>query len=180
MKKAILPLFFLAIAGFAANAQKVYATKTGQIKFNASSPIEKIEAVNNQVDSKFVDKTGQIVFSALIKSFKFENQLMEDHFNENYLESSKIPKAEFRGFISNIASVDFTKDGKYPVTVEGILNLHGVQQKVSTSGTLEIVGGKPVIVGVFKVKIKDYGITGLYIGDKIASEAEISVNCKYE
>ena len=77
MKKAILPLFFLAIASIAANAQKVYATKTGQIKFNASSPIEKIEAVNNQVDSKFVDKTGQIVFSVLIKSFKFDNQLME-------------------------------------------------------------------------------------------------------
>ncbi len=180
MKKSILPLFFLAITGIAANAQKVYATKTGQIKFNASSPIEKIEAVNNQIDSKFVDKTGQIVFSVLIKSFKFENQLMEDHFNENYLESSKIPKAEFRGFISNIASVNFGKDGKYAITIEGTLNLHGVPQKVSASGTLEITGGKPVISGIFKVKIKDYGITGLYIGDKIANEAEISVNCKYE
>ncbi|MGZ4000081.1 MAG: YceI family protein, partial [Mucilaginibacter sp.] len=58
--------------------------------------------------------------------------------------------------------------------------LHGVSQKVTTTGVMEIAGGKPTISGTFKVKIKDYGITGLYIGEKIANEAEISVNCKYE
>ena len=173
-------LLILVCASFTLHAQKIFSTKTGQIKFNASSPLEKIEAVNNQVDSKMVDKTGQIVFSALIKSFKFENQLMEDHFNENYLESSKIPKADFKGYITNASAVYFSKDGKYPITVEGTLTIHAVSQKVSTTGLLDIVGGKPAINGVFKIKIKDYGITGSYIGGKIANDAEITINCKYE
>ncbi|MGZ3750102.1 MAG: YceI family protein [Mucilaginibacter sp.] len=179
MKKTTL-LLILVISSFASQAQKLFSTKTGQIKFNASSPLEKIEAVNNQVDSKMIDKTGQIVFSVLIKSFKFENQLMEDHFNENYMESSKIPKADFKGYVTNVSSVNFAKDGKYPVTVEGTLTIHDVSQKVSTTGFIEIVSGKPVINGTFKVKIKDYGITGSYIGGKIANEAELTINCKYE
>ncbi len=179
MKKVTI-LLVLLFTCFALQAQKIFATKTGQIKFNASSPLEKIEAVNNQVDSKMVDKTGQIVFSVLIKSFRFENQLMEDHFNENYLETSKIPKADFKGFISNITTVDFSKEGRYQIELNGTLTIHGVSQKVSTTGTLTIVGSKPTITGIFKIKIKDYGITGLYIGDKIASEAEINVKCEYQ
>jgi len=179
MYKAIT-LSFLLCAGFTLQAQKLFSTKTGQIKFNASSPLEKIEAINNQVDSKMIDKTGQIVFSVLIKSFKFENQLMEDHFNENYLESSKIPKADFKGYITNVSTIDFSKDGNYPINLEGTLTLHGVAQKISVPGTMIITAGKPVIGGAFKIKIKDYGVTGLYIGDKIASEAEITVKCEYE
>ena len=162
------------------NAQKVFATKTGQLFFNATGSIVKIVAVNNQVDSKFVDATGQIIFGVLIKGFKFENQLMEDHFNENYMESTQYPKADFKGFIKNIKEVNFAKDGKYPIAIEGNLTIHGVTQKVGTAGTLEVVQGKPTIIGEFSVKIKDYGIKGLYIGDKIANEAKINVNCKYQ
>ncbi len=180
MMNKVFLFLFLVVAGFTAQAQKILSTKSGQVKFNASSPLEKIEAVNNQVDSKMVDKTGQIVFSILVKSFKFENQLMEDHFNENYMESSKIPKADFKGYITNIATVNFSKDGKYPITVDGTLTIHGVSKKVSTTGSMDIKGGKPIITGVFKIMIKDYGITGSYIGGKIANEAEINVNCKYE
>ena len=171
-------LFVIVSLGL--HAQKLYSTKTGHITFNASSPLEKIVAVNNQVDSKMVDKTGQIVFSALIKSFKFENQLMEDHFNENYLESSKIPKADFKGFITNITTVNFSKDGSYNISFDGTLTIHGMSQKITTNGILTITGGKPAIAGTFKIRIKDYGIEGLYIGGKIAAEAEIDVNCKYE
>ena len=178
--KKISFILFLVLASLTSQAQKLFSTKTGQVKFNASSPIEKIAGVNNQVDSKMVDKTGQIVFSVLVKSFKFENQLMEDHFNENYMESSKFPKADFKGFITNIAAVDFSKDGKYNITVEGNLTIHGVTQKVQTTGTLTMAGGKPTVMGVFKIKIKEFGISGLYIGDKIANDAEITVDCKYE
>jgi hypothetical protein len=179
MKK--FPLYILLLfVGSAVNAQKIFSTKTGQIKFNASTALENVAAVNNQVDSKMLDKTGQIVFSVLIKGFKFENQLMEDHFNENYMESSKIPKAEFKGYITNISTVNFSKDGAYNVTLDGTLTMHDVSQKLSASGTLAITNGKPRITGTFKIKIKDYGIAGLYIGEKIASEPEISVNCKYD
>jgi YceI-like domain len=161
-------------------AQKVYATKTGQLFFNATGGLEKIAAINNQVDTKFVETTGQIIFGVLIKGFKFENQLMEDHFNENYMESTQFPKADFKGYIKNIKEVDFTKDATYPIQIEGTLTIHGTPQKVSTNGTLQINEGKPAIVGEFSVKIKDYGIKGLYIGEKIANEAKIKVNCKYQ
>ena len=180
MKKIIIVLAILVLGGsFQLRAQKIFATKTGQLFFNATGGIEKIAAVNNQVDSKFVDATGQLIFGVLVKGFKFENQLMEDHFNENYMESSQFPKADFKGYIKNIKEVDFSKEGKYPIAIEGNLTIHGVTQKVSTAGTLEVAQGKPTIIGEFSIKIKDYGIKGLYIGDKIASEAKIKVNCKY-
>jgi len=162
-----------------AHAQKVFATKSGQIYFNATGALVKIAAVNNQVDSKFVDATGQIIFGVLVKGFKFENQLMEDHFNENYMESTQFPKADFKGYITNIKEINFSKDGAYPIQVDGVLTIHGVSQKTSTKGTLTLAQGKATIAGDFSVKVKDYGITGLYIGEKIASEATIKLNCKY-
>lgn len=161
------------------NAQKIYATKAGQILFNASGGAEKIAAANNQVDTKFGEATGQIIFAVLIKGFKFENQLMEDHFNENYMESTKFPKADFKGYIKNIKDINFAKDGKYPANFEGDLTIHGTTNKVSTKGEVEVVQGKPIISGDFSIKLSDYGIKGSYIGDKIAGEVKIKVNCKY-
>ena len=188
IKKLVASVFVLTLIVYnmqtvnaqTASAQKVYATKTGQIFFNATGTAIQIAGVNNQVDSKFVDATGQIIFGVLVKGFKFENQLLEDHFNENYMESSQFPKADFKGYIKNIKEINFTKDGTYPITIEGSLTIHGTSQKVSTNGTLLIAEGKPTITGEFSIKIKDYGVKGLYIGDKISNEAKIKVNCKYQ
>lgn len=183
MKTSITKISLLIVIIFSAltsEAQKVYATKTGQTAFNASSPIEKIAAVNNQTDSKFVADNGQVVFAVLIKGFKFENQLMEDHFNENYMESTKLPKANFQGYITNIKEVNFAKDGSYPVKLDGKLTLHGVTNEVSAAGTMKVAGGVPEMEGTFKIKLKDYNVTGLYIGEKIAPEVAITVKCKYQ
>ena len=188
IKKLVASVFVLTLIVYnmqtvnaqTASAQKVYATKTGQIFFNATGTAIQIAGVNNQVDSKFVDATGQIIFGVLVKGFKFENQLLEDHFNENYMESSQFPKADFKGYIKNIKEINFTKDGTYPITIEGSLTIHGTSQKVSTNVTLLIAEGKPTITGEFSIKIKDYGVKGLYIGDKISNEAKIKVNCKYQ
>ncbi len=183
MKTSMTKISLLVVILFSAltsEAQKVYATKTGQTAFNASSPIEKIAAVNNQTDSKFVADNGQVVFAVLIKGFKFENQLMEDHFNENYMESTKLPKADFKGYITNIKEVNFSKDGSYPVKLDGNLTLHVVTNKVAAAGTMKITGGVPEMEGTFKIKLKDYNVTGLYIGEKIAPEVAITVKCKYQ
>lgn len=177
MKKILLSIAFLSYTCYG-NAQ-LFSTKTGQIFFNATGGDVKIAAVNNQTDSKFVGTTGQIVFGVLIKGFKFENQLMEDHFNENYMESTQFPKAEFKGYITNIKDVNFAKDGDYPIMVEGNITLHGTTNNVSKEGVMQINGGKPNITGTFKIPIKQYGIKGSYIGDKIALEATIKLNCKY-
>lgn len=183
MKTSMTKITLLAVillSAVSTQAQKVYATKTGQIFFNATGGIEKIAAVNNQTDSKFVADNGQVVFAVLVKGFKFENQLMEDHFNENYMESTKLPKADFKGYITNIKEVNFAKDGTYPVKLEGNLTVHGVTNKVSTNGTMKFAGGVPEMEGTFKIKLKDYNVTGLYIGEKIAPEVTITVKCKYQ
>jgi polyisoprenoid-binding protein YceI len=104
---------------------------------------------------------------------------MEDHFNENYMESTKFPKADFKGFITNIKEVNFAKNGDYPIVVEGTLTIHGVGNKTATKGIISIQNGVPVIKGEFAVSLKQYGIKGSYIGDKIASDASIKLNCKY-
>jgi polyisoprenoid-binding protein YceI len=180
MKKIILIASLVVISFTNAISQKVYATKTGQISFDATGTcVDAIKAVNNQVDSKFVDKTGQIVFSVLIKGFKFANALMEDHFNENYMESTKFPKADFKGFITNISSVNFAKDGTYEVTAKGTLTIDGKSKEITYTGTLTIENGKPTIKSNFKVTLLDF-IHGSYIGSQIASEAKATLVCKYE
>lgn len=180
MKKIFLSLLAVA-ALFIAQAQpKTYSTKSGVIKFFSNSPLEKIEGVNSQTICKLNSADGQIVFLMLIKGFKFDNSLLEDHFNENYMESTKFPKADFKGSIAEIGKVNFAKDGVYNVTVSGDLTIHGVTKKVSENGTITVKGGKVQLNSVFKVKIKDYNIKGEYIGDKIANEVEVTVNCKLD
>ena len=177
--KIILSLGIVMIA-FAGQAQKIYSTKTGQLQFDASSPLEKIKGVNNQVDSKFNPANGQIVVAALIQSFNFENQLMEDHFNENYMESTKFPKADFKGYITDIANIDFSKSGNYPVTVDGTLTIHGQGKKINQKGELIIQNQEVTLTGEFNIQIKDFGIKGAYIGEKIAADANIKLNIKYQ
>lgn len=89
MKKLIFSIALIMLIQYTVSAQQLLSTKSAQVKFNATGGIEKIAATNNEADCKFLTNTGQIVFSILIKGFRFENQLMEDHFNENYLESTK-------------------------------------------------------------------------------------------
>ncbi|MEO0471941.1 MAG: YceI family protein, partial [Bacteroidota bacterium] len=141
MKKSIiLTLSFLCIA-FALQAQK-YMTRTGHIKFESETPLEKIEADNNQVSSILNTENGEMVFAVLMKSFQFEKALMQEHFNEKYVESEKFPKSTFKGKIKDIAGVDFTKDGVYEVQVEGELSLHGITKSVNTPGSIEVKDGK--------------------------------------
>lgn len=179
MKKFLLSISVVAMLSATAQ-EKVYSTKSGIVKFFSNSPLEKIEAVNSQTTCKLSDKSGQLGFLMLIKGFKFDNSLMQDHFNENYMESSKFPKADFKGVVTNIASVNFTKDGNYPVTVDGSLTIHGVTKKITEKGFVEIKGGKVSLKSTFGVKIKEYGITGKYIGEKIANEVEVTVACKLD
>ena len=112
-----------------ADAQKIYATRNGKISFSAPSD-DDVKAVNNEVTSRIADN-GQITFSLLIKGFKFKLAEMQEHFNDQYLESNKFPRADFKGNIVNVSDVNFSKDGSYKVSVKGDLTLHGVTKPVS-------------------------------------------------
>jgi polyisoprenoid-binding protein YceI len=161
--------------------QNYYMTRSGQISFFSKTPMENIEAINNEVNSMINTATGEIVFAVLIKSFRFEKALMEEHFNENYMESSKIPKATFQGKITNLPFVDFTKEGSYAATAEGDLTLHGVKQPIKATGTMTIKNGKAYLISEFTIRLDDYKIERpSLVAEKIAETIAIKINCQYE
>lgn len=179
--KKILVLIFFIIVGVSGFSQTVYMTRSGQISFFSKTPMENINGINNEVTSMLDPGKRDLVFAVLIKSFRFEKALMEEHFNENYLESTKFPKATFQGKITNASSVNFTKDGSYPATVEGDLTMHGVKQRQTASGIITVANGKISAVSTFIIKLADYKIERpSLVVDKISETIEIRVNCQYE
>ncbi len=179
MKKILFALLFLA-SGQLATAQKVY-TKNGTISFFSKTEMEDIKAENNQVMSVLNLQTGELQFSLLIKNFHFPKALMEEHFNENYLESEKYPKSTFKGQVTDIAKVKLSADGTYPVTVSGELTMHGVTNKVTTKGTITVKAGKATGHSVFTVALADYKIEVPKLVEKnISKTIEITVHSLYD
>lgn len=178
MKRLVLSILILNFF-FALNAQK-FMTKNGFISFYSYTPLEEIKAENNQVVGILDTSTGEMVYQVLIKSFHFPRSLMEEHFNENYMESDKIPKANFKGKITNLSSVDFTKNGTYNVTVEGDLTIHDVTNKITTKGTLEVADGGINADSKFNLVPEDYKITipGI-VRDKINKSMEVTLQMKF-
>lgn len=180
MKKQALLAFaiFLNIGLF---AQDIYFTKTGTIIFDGKTPFETIYAENNQVTSFLKTTNGELNFAALIKSFQFKNALMGEHFNENYIESSKYPKAVFKGKIVNWVNIDLSKKEVQKANIEGELTLHGVTKKIIADATLQ--PQKENIAGTcsFTVNPEEFGIRiPNIVRDKIAKEMTISVHVNYE
>src|SRR5215210_8582560 len=117
MKKATVLVLGLVFAASGVFAQDKFFTKSGKISFYSKASLENIEAHNKTVTCVLDTKSGNLQFAVLMKAFEFEKALMQEHFNENYVESHKFPKAEFKGQLSNNSEVNYGKDGKYPVTV---------------------------------------------------------------
>lgn len=179
MKNKLILLLVIVIT-INAKAQ-VNFTRNGKVTFYSKAPIENIEAINNEMSSFLNTKNGEMVFVVLIKSFKFKKALMEEHFNENYMESNTFPKANFKGNITDVSKVNFDKDGIYPVNVKGDLTIHGVTKTVEAPGTVSISQGNIQASSKFKVAIKDYNIkVPSTLVNNIAENVEITVDCKYE
>jgi polyisoprenoid-binding protein YceI len=178
MKRLTFLILFLSVA-FTVNAQK-YITRDGYISFYSHTAVEDIKGDNNQVASVFDISTGELVFQVLIKSFHFDRALMEEHFNENYMESDKYPKSTFKGKISNLAEVNFSNNGTYKVKVEGDLTIHGVTNKISAEGILEVIKGGINASSKFNINPEDYkiNIPGV-VSDKINKNLEVTVSMKY-
>lgn len=181
MKTPITVLFVALLAPLAMNAQERYATRSGHIKFFSSTPMENIEADNNKVSSVF-DATGSAIeFAALIKAFAFDKALMQEHFNENYMESNTHPKATFKGKVSGLPAGATAKPGAYEVTAAGDLTIHGVTKPVTVPGTITVnADGTLKLDGKFNVKPEDHGIKipGM-VRDNIAKEIEVTVAMAY-
>jgi hypothetical protein len=180
MKKIILSVFILILLTNL-SAQK-YFSKDAKINFSATSSLEKIEGSNTKGTLVIDGATNKLEAAVLVKGFHFEKALMEEHFNENYMESGKFSKATFAGEITDMKTVNMAKDGDYKVNVKGKLTMHGVTKDITTTATITVKGGT-IAAGKtsFKVLVGDYGIAipGA-VKDKIAKEAKIDVEANLQ
>lgn len=173
-------LVVILLIGVQAVFGQKYISKDGHIWFNASTPLENVEAHNHQVASIIDEATGELVFNVLIKSFEFKATLMQEHFNENYMESGKFPKALFKGKITNLSAVNFTKDGSYNVDISGDITIHGVTKPLTTKSVLVIKSGKITGTSKFILQPKDFDIViPKLVEGKIAKEIETNVDITY-
>ncbi len=156
-------------------------TGSGEIKFEASMPsFEEITAKNNTASCLFDTATGEMAVLALVKGFRFKIPLMEEHFNENYIESYQFPKATFKGKVTNFVAskVSATKTN---FDVEGDLTLHGVTKKVKSKITFLQSGEKLIASCKFRIKTSDYNIKiPSVVKSKIAESVEIDLKFDLE
>ena len=172
MKQILFSGIFFILFTCTAFAQKHY-TKNGSISFFSKTSLENIRADNNQVLAVLNIQTGDIQFSLLVKNFHFSKALMEEHFNENYMESEKFPFATFKGKVKE--TIDYTKNGTSNVTMEGTLDMHGVSLPRTITGTLTVKDGTIIMDSKFDVKVADHKIKvpSLYV-EKIAEVIKVT------
>lgn len=175
MKKGII-LGMCLLMGNVIFSQKMM-TRAGEVKFEASMPaFEEIAGTNSTVSCIFDETTSDFVALVLVKAFKFKSPLMEEHFNENYLESSKFPKATFKGKILNFDASKLAAT-KTNYELEGELTMHGVTKKIKTKISLAKNAGKINAQSVILVKPQDYAIEiPSLVKGKIAENAKVSIN----
>lgn len=153
-----------------------YYSKTGKVTFISDAPLEKIEAHNNNGYVAFDSNTGNIEWSVLIKGFEFVKALMQDHFNENYMESQKFPKGLFKGTILNLKDINLQKDGEYNVNVKGELTLHGITKPFNPTGHISVKGGMITATSNFDILVEDFDIEiPKVVKDNIAKSVKVNV-----
>lgn len=180
MKTLAVAAGLLLLAG-SVRAQDRFFTKSAKIVFVSKAPLEDIDATNKTVTAVLDKKTGAFQFSVTMKGFEFEKALMQEHFNENYVESDKFPKAEFKGAVVNNSEVDYTKPGNYTVVVKGKLTIHGVTKDVVTNGTLKVNADHIRAESTFNILLSDYDIkVPAVVKDKISNTIKISVDAKLD
>src|SRR5882757_8621446 len=172
MKRIILLLVLIIRGGFSFG--QLYYSRNGFIGFYSKTALEDIKGENNQVYALIDAGKKNIAFSSLLKGFIFPKELMQEHFNENYVESDKYPKANFTGTYTG--DVDLSKDGVYKVVVKGDLNLHNATKSVEAPATLEVKAGHLIGTSEFKAKPEDYNISiPSLVRDKIDKEIAVKV-----
>ncbi|KAA2245799.1 YceI family protein [Chitinophaga agrisoli] len=158
--------------------QDVYSCRNANLSFFSSAPLEDIEAKTDKGVAAINAKTGAIYFKVPVNTFQFKKKLMQEHFNENYLETEKYPWAEFKGKLSG--PIDCTKNGTYDVTVDGNMTIHGVQKAYTEKGTVTVNNGQLTATCKFNVKLEDHKIKiPTLVIKNIAEVVEVTVNATY-
>ena len=170
-------LLALLFVGFQSKAQ-LFMTTTGEVSFFSKTPLEDIDAVNKTVSSIINTATNEVAVQMRITNFVFPNKLMQEHFNENYLESEKFPSATFKGKIKE--AIDLTVAGTYPITASGTATIHGVTRPIDLKGTIISTGTSLALTCAFEVKLVDYKVDiPKIVFAKIAEVIKVSSKINY-
>ena len=170
-------LFFL-LSSLGAGAQTIFIAKSGEIAFYSKAPVENIEAHNTSAQALLNTSNREMAFRVPIRKFKYQNAMMEEHFNEKYMESDKFPMATFKGNIKE--DIDLTKNGDYKVTAEGTLIIHGVEHDISAPGTVSVKEGEINVQSDFTVRLKDHNITvPQIVFQNIAEKIDVKVRLQF-
>jgi hypothetical protein len=181
MKYSLFIVFSVFLFSMTSQAQERFYTKNAKVNFFSETPLEDIEAKNKSAVAVLDSKTGNLQFSLLIKGFEFKNEEMQEHFNEDYMESDKFSKSEFKGQIVNNSAVNYAKPGTYNVQVKGMLTIHGVTKEVQTNGTLKVDNGSIKSNSTFTIAVADYGIViPRLVRDKIAKNVKITIDAELD
>jgi len=174
----VLFMMLISVGTFA--QQKTYlVSKENSITFISSAPLENIEAKSTLGTSAINLQTGEIIFRVKNTSFQFDKKLMQEHFNENYMESDKYPLSEFKGKVENADKL--TKDGNYTLNVTGTLQIHGVTKSYSTKVECTVKNGTIRAISNFQVRLADHKITiPSIVGKKIAEVVKITIDATYK
>jgi polyisoprenoid-binding protein YceI len=160
-------------------SQDIYTAKRTEFSFFSTAPLEDIEAKTNKGVSAINIKTKALYFKVLVNTFQFRKKLMQEHFNENYLETERYPYAEFKGKMTN--EVDLTKPGTYEVMVEGVLSLHGVDKNYQEKATITVQADKLQANATFNVRLADHQIKiPSLVLKNIAEIVAVTVTGNYE
>lgn len=151
--KRLMWLLILAFPG-SVGAQK-YISETSAVTFFSKATIEDIAARNEKAMAMLDAGTGDVACSIPVKDFVFEKSLMQEHFNEKYMETEKYPKASFQGKVKGFV---LSSAGPQSVTAVGKLTVHGVTRDVEVPGTLEVKGDRIVLQAKFMITLEDYNV----------------------
>jgi YceI-like domain len=174
--KIIIKLLLISLLVSSKSFGQMYSTQMGEVSFFSETPVENIAAVNKNVGAIINTATNEVAVSMKMSGFEFPNKLMQEHFNENYMESEKYPTGTFKGKI--VESIDYTKNGTYDVTAKGQFTIHGVTLPRDLKGKLTVENQKISLVSNFDVKLVDHKIDiPKIVFAKIAEV--ISVKTKY-
>lgn len=156
----------------------LYTTATGKTTFFSKAPLEDISAHNNAVSSVINTATSAVEVRIPVSKFMFENDLMQEHFNDDFMESSKYPAAIFTGRINE--AVAWNRPGTYAVTATGILTIHGVGVPRTIKGQIQVGDNILSLSSVFVVKLEDHKIkVPKLLFQKIAEQIEVNNQFQY-
>jgi polyisoprenoid-binding protein YceI len=177
--KKVLILLAMCLVGMSARAQELLISKNAVVSFYSKTVLEDIEAKSNTGTSAINPKTNEMLFKVSNTSFRFQKKLMQEHFNENYMESEKFPFSEFKGTISG--SYDVAKNGTYKIIVSGNLNIHGISKPYSGPAELTVSDSGVAAKASFKVRIADHGIKiPSLVFKNIAEFVDVNIQALYK